>query len=63
MAEHSENVLKNVGHIFDQSRLGDDISNELSALKRKCQSLIVEKRFLAAQRSNARVGVCGMIIH
>ena len=44
MALPSENVLKILGHIFDQLKFKDNISSELSDLKQLCEKLLVEKR-------------------
>ena len=60
MTMHSENVLRNLAHIFDQSSCKDDLEvlSELSNLKPSCKELLIEKRQWELERQRVNVRVC-----
>ena len=60
MTIHSENVLRNLVHIFDQSSCKEDLDvlSELTDLKRLCKESLIEKRQSMLERQRVNVQVC-----
>ena len=59
MTIHSENVLRNLVHIFDQPSCKEDLDvlSEPSDLKRLCKELLIEKGQPMLERQRVNVSV------